>query len=169
MAELWREGAVSSRDTARNRGSLIRPSSAEQRSPAPPHRPVEKAQMKRKAPFLKEVDNRRSSRSTTSRPRRSECSSKARNSLVTSGSKKDRQRLLHRLQSCIRVQPVHIQRQGRHPHDQGGARQGQVFHRPRSGGKLRRITAEKTRSGSYYRCILYETQVKPPPSVIPAI
>jgi len=40
--------------------------------------------------------------------------------------------------------------------------------RPRNGWKLKRITVEKTRSGKYYCCILYEYAVKKPKPVVPA-
>ncbi len=40
--------------------------------------------------------------------------------------------------------------------------------RPQAWWKLKRITVEKTRSGKYYCCILYECQVKPPEPVRPA-
>jgi len=40
--------------------------------------------------------------------------------------------------------------------------------RPQAWWKLRRITVEKTRSGKYYCCILYECPVKEPKPVIPA-
>ncbi len=39
--------------------------------------------------------------------------------------------------------------------------------RPRSGWKLKRITVEKTRSGSYHCYILYEQRVRPPQPVVP--
>lgn len=39
--------------------------------------------------------------------------------------------------------------------------------RPRSGWKLKRITVEKTRSGRYYGCMLYEHPVRKPEPVLP--
>ena len=40
--------------------------------------------------------------------------------------------------------------------------------RPRNGWKLRRATVEKTKTGKYYACILYEYAVKEPEAVVPA-
>jgi len=40
--------------------------------------------------------------------------------------------------------------------------------RPRNGWKLKRITVEKTRTGKFYCCILYEHPVREPEPVIPA-
>ncbi len=40
--------------------------------------------------------------------------------------------------------------------------------RPRNGWKLRRATVEKTKTGKYYACILYEYAVKEPEAVTPA-
>jgi len=39
--------------------------------------------------------------------------------------------------------------------------------RPRSGWRLTRVTVEKTRTGKYYACLLYECPVKTPEPVIP--
>ncbi len=39
--------------------------------------------------------------------------------------------------------------------------------RPQAWWKLKRITVEKTRSGKYYCCILYECEVKAPEAVVP--
>ena len=40
--------------------------------------------------------------------------------------------------------------------------------RPRNGWKLRRVTVEKTKTGKYYGCILYEYTVKKPETVTPS-
>ena len=39
--------------------------------------------------------------------------------------------------------------------------------RPRNGWKLRRVTVEKTKTGKYFACILYEHAVKEPKAVVP--
>lgn len=39
--------------------------------------------------------------------------------------------------------------------------------RPRNGWKLKRVTVEKTKSGKYYACILYEYRVREPEPVVP--
>lgn len=41
--------------------------------------------------------------------------------------------------------------------------------RPRSGWKLKRVTVEKTQTGKYYACILYEYTVKEPERVTPTL
>ena len=40
--------------------------------------------------------------------------------------------------------------------------------RPRNGWKLRRVTVEKTKTGKYFACILYEYAVKAPDAITPA-
>ena len=40
--------------------------------------------------------------------------------------------------------------------------------RPRNGWKLRRVTVEKTKTGKYFACILYEYAVKEPEAITPA-
>ena len=40
--------------------------------------------------------------------------------------------------------------------------------RPRNGWRLKRVTVEKTKTGKYFACILYEYTVKEPEAVIPA-
>ena len=43
------------------------------------------------------------------------------------------------------------------------------FHRrPRNGWRLKRVTVERTKSGKYYACILFEYAVKEPEPVVPA-
>ena len=43
------------------------------------------------------------------------------------------------------------------------------FHRrPRNGWRLKRVTVERTKSGKYYACILFEYAVKEPELVVPA-
>lgn len=39
--------------------------------------------------------------------------------------------------------------------------------RPRNGWRLKRVTVEKTKTGKFYACILYEYMVKMPESVVP--
>ena len=41
--------------------------------------------------------------------------------------------------------------------------------RPRNGWRLKRVTVEKTKSGKYYACILYEYTVKEPDPVVPTL
>ena len=48
-----------------------------------------------------------------------------------------------------------------------GIVQAKFPRRPRNGWKLRRVTVEKTRTGKYFACILYEHAVKVPEAVAP--